>query len=57
MRRYEYTLYVEKGSFWTEDSEGIPWSDAFPDELVIESVSPDHDESTIFEIREDQRPQ
>ena len=57
MKRYEYALHIEKGSFWTEDSEGIPWSYAFPDELVIESVLPDHDASTIFEIREDQRPQ
>ena len=38
-------------------SVGIPWSYAFPDESVIESVLPDHDESTIFEIREDRRPQ
>ena len=41
MKRYEYALHIEKGSFWTEDSEGIPWSYAFPDELVIESVLPD----------------
>ena len=51
MKRYEYALHIEKGSFWTEDSEGIPWSYAFPDELVIESVLPDHDASTIFYIR------
>ena len=57
MKRYEYALHIEKGSFWTEDSVGIPWSYAFPDESVIESVLPDHDASTIFEIREDQRPQ
>ena len=57
MKRYKYALHIEKGSFWTEDSEGIPWSYAFPDESVIESVLPDHDESTIFEIREDRRPQ
>ncbi|WP_418679987.1 BACON domain-containing protein [Alistipes ihumii] len=25
MKRYEYALHIEKGSFWTEDSVGIPW--------------------------------
>ena len=31
MKRYKYALHIEKGSFWTEDSEGIPWSYAFPE--------------------------
>lgn len=48
MKRYEYALHIEKGSFWTEDSVGIPWSYAFPDESVIESVLPDHEQALFL---------
>lgn len=57
MKRYKYALHIEKGSFWTEDSEGIPWSYAFP-ESRSSSLSCRITMKALFpEIREDQRPQ